>query len=281
MKNKKLDSVFKKGSKTYYNSSIFFPKKIRDDVSTLYGFVRVADDFVDSIPQQKNEFYEFKSQYEDALDGNPSNDVIIDSFITLMEERNFDQEWTDAFLHSMELDIIKNSYETIDELKEYLYGSAEVIGLMMAKIMDLPKASYNPAMHLGRSMQYINFIRDIEEDLRLNRRYFPIEEMEQFGLPDLNLSTISKHKLNFNAFINKQITRYFEWQRIAEDGFKYIPKRYLLPIKTASDMYKWTAYRIKYNPLLVYQHKIKPSKFRIFSKVFLNTFSVGLRHNLP
>ena len=266
-----MKNIFKKGGKTYYYSSMFFPKDIRRDVSILYSFVRKADDYVDDIPQQTTEFYEFKIKYEEALtSGKRSSNRVIDAFIDLMNRQGFEEEWVDAFLHSMELDIVKSKYETIEELKEYLYGSAEVIGLMMAKILDLPEKSHRAARHLGRAMQYANFIRDIEEDIKLNRQYLPTEDLKRYNLNSLKLSETQNKKENFTKFIDEQVNRFEDWQEIAEDGFHYIPKRYLIPIKTASDMYKWTARGIRRKPYVVYDRKLKPSKARIVINGLLN-----------
>jgi len=269
---KLMNEIFKKGGKTYYYSSMFFPKDIRKDVSILYSFVRTADDFVDDIPQQEQEFYEFKSTYEMALStGENSGDEVIDAFIDLMQRQGFDEDWTDAFLHSMEMDLVKSEYETLKDLKEYLYGSAEVIGLMMDKILKLPEESYRPARHLGRAMQYANFIRDIEEDIELDRQYFPTEDLKKHGLSSLRLSETRNKKDSFSQFIHEQVSRYERWQEVAEEGFRFIPKRYLIPIKTASDMYKWTARGIRRSPFRVYDEKLKPSKLRIVLKGIFNS----------
>jgi len=266
-----MKNIFKKGGKTYYYSSKFFPKHIRRDVSILYGFVRKADDYVDDIPQRTDEFYEFKGKYEKALSSEKkSGNEVIDAFIDLSNRQGFEEKWIDAFLHSMELDIVKSKYETLEELKEYLYGSAEVIGLMMANILELPKESHRPARHLGRAMQYANFIRDVEEDIKLNRQYLPTEDLRRFNLNSLELSETQSKKENFTRFIDEQVSRYEEWLEIAEGGYHYIPKRYLIPIKTASDMYNWTARGIRKRPYLVYDKKLKPSKTRIVMKGLFN-----------
>ncbi|MEF8834733.1 MAG: phytoene/squalene synthase family protein [Candidatus Thermoplasmatota archaeon] len=268
-----MKKIFKEGGKTYYYSSMFFPKDIRRDVSILYSFVRKADDFVDDIPQKTDKFYGFKNDYEEALSSEQiSGNEVIDAFIDLMDRQGFEEEWVDAFLHSMELDIVKSEYETLDGLKEYLYGSAEVIGLMMAKILDLPEESHRPARHLGRAMQYANFIRDIEEDIDLDRQYFPKEDLERYNLESLKLSDARNKEERFSKFIEEQVSRYDDWQEIAEGGFIFIPKRYLIPIKTASDMYKWTVRGIRRRPFIVYDEKLKPSKTRIVMKGLLNVF---------
>jgi len=266
--NKIIFNTFKQGSKTYFYSSIFFSKEVRDDVFALYSFVRKADNFVDVMPQLKDEFYRFKDTYYNALQGTASSDIIINSFVKLMRRKAFQGTWIDAFFESMEMDLVKQRYKTIEEILHYVYGSAEVIGLMMAKIMDLDPQSYPFARYLGRAMQYINFIRDIEEDHTLGRRYLPLEDS---GLERLDRDYVIERQGAFCKFIRTHIGLYRRWQQEAERGFAYIPKRYLIPIKTASDMYRWTAERIYRDPLIVFQKKAKPSIPRIVLQIVKNS----------
>ena len=267
--------TFKQGSKTYFYSSIFFSKEVRENVFILYGFVRKADNFVDVMPQQKDAFYRFKDAYYKALQGKASSDVIIDSFVDLMQRESFQQAWVDAFLESMEMDLTKRNYETLEETLHYVYGSAEVIGLMMARILHLDPASYPYARHLGRAMQYINFVRDIKEDLELGRTYLPLQNSRLERLDD---GYVVEREDEFTEFVRNQIKLYYGWQQEAEKGFAYIPKRYLIPIKTASDMYKWTAGRIYKNPLIVFKKKVKPSIPRIVGHIAKNSFVKQTRH---
>lgn len=264
-------SIFKKYSRTYFYSSLFFPTDIRLDVFILYSFVRTADNFVDNQPQQKKEFYAFKDSYHKAIKGKVTHDIIIDSFVELAYRKNFNLQWVDAFLSSMEQDFSTKYYKTFKETCTYMYGSAEVIGLMMARILDLPEQSLPYAQMLGKAMQYVNFIRDISEDLDLGRIYFPKSELNKFGLKTLTYEEVSANPEAFKTFIHQQITTYYQWQSEAEKGFAYIPRRYLIPIKTASDMYKWTAVQIHKQPMRIYQHKIKPSSIRVVSSVLANS----------
>jgi phytoene synthase len=262
--------IFKKGSRTYFYSSVFFPPEVREDVFKLYSFVRIADDFVDTVPQRADEFHAFKDRYQRALEGETTEDVVIDSFVELAERRDFEPDWVDSFLASMEADLHTRIYPTIERLRTYLYGSAEVIGLMMAKILELPARSYESAMHLGRAMQYVNFIRDIAEDLHLGRTYFPLKELRENDLESLEYSHVSANPSGFRDFLHTQLRRYMGWQTESEEGFGYIPKRYLIPIRTASEMYKWTARVIWGNPFIVYAIKVKPSISRIVSQIGYN-----------
>jgi 15-cis-phytoene synthase len=258
--------IFQKGSKTYFFSSKFFPPQIRFEVSVLYSFVRVADNFVDNIPQQKIEFYEFVNDYRVALAGATTNNLIITEFIRLLHRKDFNPAWVDAFLQAMEWDLVKTTYSDLDEVIKYMYGSAEVVGLMMARILGLPEESFKAAQMLGRSMQYINFIRDIKEDQELGRTYFPQDELINAGLTSLSEIEISNKPEEFSQFIRNQASRYIEWQKMAESGYPFIPTRYLIPIKTAAEMYLWTVKQIMHDPLIVFRKKVKPSKARILLK---------------
>lgn len=262
--------IFRNGSKTYFYSSLFFPPGIREDVFKLYSFVRVADDFVDTIPQKSEEFYAFRERYMRGMEGEATGDVIVDSFVELSERKGFEPGWVDAFLASMEADLHTRVYPTIKRLRTYLYGSAEVVGLMMAKTIGLPAESYGSARHLGRAMQYVNFIRDIAEDLSLGRTYFPQNELRENELESLEYDYVYENPSGFRGFMHTQLGRYINWQIESEKGFDYIPKRYLIPIKTASEMYKWTARVIWNNPFIVYALKVKPSITRIVSQIGYN-----------
>jgi len=271
MVHEQHQAIFKAGSRTYYHSSRFFPKEIRDEVFILYGFVRVADNFVDALPQNPEGFYEFCRLYRRAAAGHPADDPIIDSFAALQQRKQFDPQWTEAFLLSMEMDLHTSQYETLDETLKYIYGSAETIGLYMAAVMELPQQARQYAALLGRAMQYINFIRDIDEDNRLRRRYLPLEGTE---LPDLDERTARRYPEEFCRYIRREIRRYYQWQQQAEIGYSFIPKSCRIPIQTASDMYKWTADTIYRQPLTVFSKKIKPSKPRVISR-FLSNFLRG------
>ena len=273
------ESIFLKGSTTYYHSTKLFPTKIRKDVTTLYCFVRVVDDFVDAVPQDLESFNNFKSDYYKALSGKEVNNSIISNYIELSYRKGFEAEWTDAFLKSMEMDTYKSEYNNLGELNDYLYGSSEVIGLMMNKVMDIDERAHDSARYLGKAMQFINFIRDIDEDLDLNRTYFPKDTLAKFGLDGLTRGEARRKPKQFRAFVRSQIKVYFDWQKKAETGFVYLPKRMRVAVKTASDMYMWTATKIYKNPFLVYDMQLKPAWNKVLLAGIKNYFSIYLSFN--
>jgi phytoene synthase len=272
----KLLEIFKKGSTTYFNSSLFFPPRVRKDVTRLYAFVRVADNYVDSIPQEVEKFYQFVEEFYRARREGKSKDLVIDNFVKLEREKQFEESWADSFLRSMEMDIYKKRYETMEELEEYMYGSAEVIGLMMSRILNLDREAEPYAKILGKTMQFVNFIRDIKEDLILNRQYIPTEILRKFGLSSLQEEEVNERTKEFESMMRNLIKLYFDWVKEAEKGYKYIPYRYLIPIKTANDMYKWTAKVIYKSPLVVYSTKVKPKKNKIIARAIENALGVPI-----
>ncbi|MFN2310619.1 MAG: phytoene/squalene synthase family protein [Spirochaetia bacterium] len=252
--------AFRNGSKTYFNSSKFFPAAVREDVFALYAFVRVADNYVDSFPQQVEALDKMQHHFHASFAGTTANDVVVDSFAELCRRVEILPEWVDAFFYSMRLDLNKAAYNTIDETLEYIYGSAEVIGLCMARILGLNQDAEYAARMLGRAMQYINFIRDIDEDNQLGRRYLPLQNCE---LDSLQADEVRSKPDAFVAFVRRELERYRSWMNEAEQGYAMIPFRTRTAVKTAGDMYDWTARTIEKNPFVVYERKVKPKRSRI------------------
>jgi 15-cis-phytoene synthase len=259
--------VFRKGSRTYFNSSLFFPRSVRDDVFVLYAFVRTADDFVDATPQDAAGLASFRASWERARSGAAVDDPIVASFADLAHRRDLEPCWVDAFFASMEMDLHKRTYETLQETLRYIYGSAEVIGLFMARLMGLPNEAHHGAALLGRSMQYINFLRDVCEDLGLGRTYLPLAGS---GLADLREETARRNPAAFAAFMRRQLDLYRGWQAEAEAAYRFLRRRFLIPIRTAADMYNWTAAVIAADPFVVYRRKVKPGRMRILLQVARN-----------
>lgn len=274
----KNDDIFKKGSVTFYKSSSFFPYHIQKDINALYSFVRTVDDFVDSIPQNTDAFYSFSKEYEEVLNGKETRNNVIADFVELYKRMNFKKEWVDSFMKAMESDLYKTEYNTYDETLEYIYGSAEVIGLFINSILKFDKKLEYYAQMLGRSYQLINFIRDIGYDLSLGRTYFPHSELSNFELIGLDKADVIKNKSGFIKFIRFQIDRFLMNLELAEVAYKYFNSNILVAVKTASDMYRWTAKKIYDNPFLVYEKIIKPPKYLVVLTGIINNIKYEKLH---
>jgi 15-cis-phytoene synthase len=177
----------------------------------------------------------------------------------------------------MEMDITKKVYLNLDQTEEYIYGSAGVIGLYMSKILNVPEKYYENAKKLGNAFQYINFIRDIDEDLKLGRNYFPQDQLIAFSLPDLQPKTVFNKPQYYIAFIESSIHQYYLWLEEGLEGIRALPKPFSIAVQTASDMYEWTAKKITKNPFIVYEKKMKPNKFNVVLKGIINTLKFNLR----
>lgn len=269
--------ILKKSSKTFYYSTLLFPKEQRDDVAVLYAFLRTVDDFVDAIPSQQEQYFEFKKEYNQALLRNSSKEPMIEAFIKLSQRKGIKEEWVNAVFISMEMDLHKVTYQTLSQTLQYIYGVAEVVGLMMARVLDLHEESFETAALFGRAEQMINIIRDIAEDIELGRSYFPKEELEKFGLENLTFLETSKKTKEFEAFMHFQLDRYDLWKKEAKKGFKYIPYHYLISIQSAFDIYNWTALQIRKDPLIVYRKKVRPSNIWIFTTIFKNKIKYDIK----
>ena len=262
-------TIFRQGSKTYYHSSLLFPKKVRRDVFTFYAFVRVADNLVDDQPVHPDQFYAFRDRWRAAEKGEPAEDLIIDPFVELSRRRGFDAQWTEDFLAAMESDLNSRPCNSLDEVLQYTWGAAEVIGLFVLKILDVSDEARPAARLLGRSMQFINFLRDVADDQAAGRRYLPLGDS---GLRDLSAATVAANPEAFKRFMREWATRYQQCQKGGEEGYRYLRWRFRIAVKTASDLYNWTARVIMAEPLEVWRRKIKPSLWRILTTALTNAF---------
>lgn len=159
---------------------------IRQDIYNIYGFVRFADEIVDTFHDYNKEelFDRFEEDLHHALRDRISLNPILNSFQHTVHLYNIERELIDAFMHSMRLDLSKSVYATQDEFEQYIYGSADVVGLMCLKVfvrgdqgkyLELKDA----AMSLGSAFQKVNFLRDLKADFEdLSRTYFPNTNLE-------------------------------------------------------------------------------------------------------
>ncbi len=268
--------VFRKGSKTYYYSSLFFPKDTRSDIAKLYSFVRIVDDLVDDKPQQLDRLNAITTAYntKKTANLNAADTKIVNTVFTLEKKYHFAKDWIPSFLESIHMDANNYVYKTESDTLKYIYGSAEVIGLMMSAILGLDKNAYKYAQLQGRAMQYINFIRDIDEDIELGRCYFAKNILKKYNIEYWDKTIVNQQ--DYKQFVLDQLEKYHTWQTQAEQGWQYIPKRMRVAVITAADMYKWTGQQIALNPKIVFDRKVKPSKTRILARGISTGLSLAL-----
>lgn len=163
-------------------------KKYHDPIYAIYGFVRFADEIVDSFEgyPQKELLERFWKDTHLALDEKISLNPILNSFQQVVNTFEIDRDLIETFLKSMEMDLYKNDYDEAG-YKAYILGSAEVVGLMCLKVFvdgseERYQALKKPAMQLGSAFQKINFLRDLHADYKkLGRTYFPGVDLNSFN----------------------------------------------------------------------------------------------------
>lgn len=180
--------VTKQYSTSFYWASSLFSREIRQHIYNIYGFVRFADEIVDTFHDYNKQklLNDFERNYRDTLQNGISLNPVIQSFCRTQKENNIPQDLVDAFLYSMKMDLgeIKDLNDELYNL--YIYGSAEVVGLMCLKVFVKTKEDYEKlrpyAQSLGAAFQKINFLRDISADYNdLNRTYFPNVNFLEFS----------------------------------------------------------------------------------------------------
>ncbi len=163
-------------------------RRYRPAIYAIYGFVRFADEIVDTFHEQDKKALldDFREETYRAIHRGMSTNPILHGFQWVANTYGIDRAMIDAFLHSMEMDLQKKTY-TRDEYKQYIYGSAEVVGLMCLRVFYSEReADYNAllpaARKLGEAFQKVNFLRDIASDhLDRGRVYFPQMDLENFS----------------------------------------------------------------------------------------------------
>jgi 15-cis-phytoene synthase len=197
--------------KTYYLATLLLPPAKRPYVHALYGFARYADDIVDEVGRDDMAAAAALREFGDTvladLRRGRSEHPVAAALVDTARTWQIPTEHVEAFLHSMAMDLTVTEYATYDDLYEYVYGSAAVIGLQMVPILEpLQPEAADHARDLGIAFQLANFCRDVGEDLARGRVYLPMEDLERFGLTRRDL----EHRLvddRFRALMRYQIAR--------------------------------------------------------------------------
>lgn len=161
---------------------------LRDSIYAIYGFVRIADEIVDTFHDhpKREMLNDFRKQVFEAIDQKISTNPILNSFQLVVNQHNIPHDLITSFLDSMEMDLDKQDYNH-SEYQKYIYGSAEVVGLMCLRVFcngndKLYNELTQPARSLGEAFQKVNFLRDVKDDFKERGRvYFPEVDFSSFS----------------------------------------------------------------------------------------------------
>jgi phytoene synthase len=254
--------------KTYYLATLLLPKAKRPFVHALYGFARYADEIVDDLASELSveEKAEVLSTWGNGvladLKKGSSQDHVGRALIDTVNRFNIPHEHFEAFLHSMTMDLTVQEYESYEDLLEYVYGSAAVIGLQMVPILGpLHNDAFAAAEKLGIAFQLANFIRDVDEDLDRGRVYLPLKELGQFGVTRemLEERVLTPEIIEALKF---QIARVRQLQAEAADGIKMLEPSSRPCIDAASTLYCGIVDEVEKIGYDIFNHRAKTSTAR-------------------
>ena len=180
--------VIKEYSTSFYRATKLLSKSIRNDIFNIYGFVRFADEIVDTFHKypKRQLLDQFEKELWSSIEDKISLNPILNSFQHTVNKYKIETSLIRSFMKSMRMDLDIRTYSSQEDYKEYIYGSADVVGLMCLKVfVSGSKKEYNVlkpyAMSLGSAFQKVNFLRDLKSDSEiLNRVYFPNIDMKNF-----------------------------------------------------------------------------------------------------
>ena len=241
-----------KAYSTSFSSAVkMLAPSIRQDIYNIYGFVRFADEIVDSFHDYDKEalFSQFENDLNLAIVQKISLNPILNSFQYTVNKYNIPMEMVKSFMKSMRLDLSKSVYSTVEEYNEYIYGSADVVGLMCLKVFvkgndEKYEELKHSAMRLGSAFQKVNFLRDLKADFEdLSRTYFPNTDLSR-------LDEASKQQII--AEIQADFDAGFE-------GIQNLPLEAKFGVYTAYIYYKKLLSKLKKTPSL----EIKNTRIRV------------------
>ena len=243
----------------------FLNQENRDAIYSIYGFVRFADEIVDTFYDFEKErlLSEFEDAYYRALKDGISLNPVLHSFQITVKKYEIPDELIQSFLSSMKVDLVKKGSYTKPEIDQYIYGSAEAVGLMCLCVFakgdkELYEELKYPAMKLGSAFQKVNFLRDLKNDINdLDRNYFP----------DLEIS-------NFNQETKNRIIKDIDSDfKASLSGIKKLPGNAKLPVLIAYYYYQCLLKKIsntKAEKLITTRISVHGfSKFVLFNKAYL------------
>ena len=254
--------------KTYYLATLLLPPAKRPFVHALYGFARYADEIVDDLAstlsdtEKAESLQNWGSSVLSDIKAGRSHDHIGAALVDTVKRFNIPISYFEAFLKSMQMDLTITQYQSYEDLMEYVYGSAAVIGLQMLPILGtLSDEAYVAAEKLGVAFQLANFIRDVGEDLDRGRIYLPLQELAKHGVTRQMLEerTLTPE---MKSALKEQIARVRRLQAEAASGIKLLAPESRACIEAASELYCGIVDEVEKIDYEIFKKRAKTSTWR-------------------
>jgi phytoene synthase len=265
---------------TYFFASRRFPAKVRRRIHALYGFVRLPDEWVDnhggaSATVRIQKLRKYRNEFLRGMDGvNPSFSVLR-AFCDVAHEVSLPVEEPLRFLDAMEQDVFVARYDSYEDLRRYMRGSAVSVGLMMCTLLEVPfdDKIRGAASALGEAMQLTNFLRDIGEDIRRGRIYLPLEDLRKFQGSEVSISR-EEMSPEFVDLMKFEIERARSLYLEADLGIPLLPSRIRPAVRLARILYARILDRIEMRTYDVFTARARTSTaekiitaFKVLSRI--------------
>ena len=266
---KRLNSIH---GKTYYLATLLLPPAKRPHVHALYGFARYADEIVDdlasnlTLDEKAFVLKKWSNQVLSAIKSGSSNDPIAAALVDTTSRFKIPIAHFEAFLHSMNMDLTVRQYQSYEDLHEYVYGSAAVIGLQMVSVLgtispDAVTSANEAAEKLGIAFQLANFIRDVGEDLDRGRVYLPMTELEAHGV-NRQMLEARVTTPQIKSALKEQIQRVRRLQNESTAGIKLLTPGARQCIQAASQLYCGIVDEVEKIDYQIFTKRAKTSNWR-------------------
>jgi 15-cis-phytoene synthase len=249
---------------TYYWSTFALPAIKRHHVWALYAFCRRADDIVDDlgdvpVAARERALHDYGTRFFSDLAAGRSDDAVLKAVVHTVRAFDIDHDVFRRFLRSMAMDLSITTYDTWDDLLDYMDGSAAVIGEMMLPILEPTHPdALRHARDLGLAFQLTNFLRDVDEDLVRGRVYIPQEDLRKFGV-EVSLRRVDDAWRALMAF---EIERCRELYLSADLGIEMLPPASARCVGAARRLYSQILVEIEEHDYDVFAHRARVSTFR-------------------
>jgi phytoene synthase len=225
--------------RSYYAATMLLPRVKRHHVHALYGFCRHADDIIDelgpaSVDERERSLHELGDTFFADLERGDSDDLVLKAVVHTVHAFDINPDCFHRFLRSMAMDLRIETYDTFDDLLDYMDGSAAVIGEMMLPILEPTSgAALRHSRDLGMAFQLTNFLRDVAEDLDRHRVYIPQEDLQRFEAdPWARRPTPA-----WRALMRFEIERTREYYASADVGITLLPPSSARCVRAARQLY--------------------------------------------
>jgi len=253
-------------AKTFYMATRFLPNKKQRGIFAIYSLCRYIDDLVDEaedlISQKKlskksvgEKLEGWKQMLQDTYEGKKHENPILLAFSDVLKNYDIPIKFPFELMEGVCMDLYKDRYETFDEVYEYSYKVASIVGLMTSEVFGYSsREALDHAEALGVAMQLTNILRDVGEDLRKGRIYIPKEDLEKFGVSENALFNYKKDR-NFRKLMKFQIERTREFYDRSDRGISMLSKDSRLPVYLARYNYSRILEKIEENNYHVFEQR--------------------------